>query len=115
MKPRRWAWVLRLLLLVSLWVLFSPVTPDEAGAHGLDKVVHALLFGALALAAQRAHGFGLLLLRAYAGLSELLQALLPLGRDGGIGDLLADAAGALLAWRWAWLHAPVPAVRHLEG
>ena len=84
--------------------LFSPTTPDEAGAHGLDKLVHACLFGALAYTAQRAYGFGLLFVLAYAAVSEVLQAVLPIGRDGSLLDLAADATGALLAWRWAWLH-----------
>ena len=88
----------------SLVVLFSPKTPDGVGSHGRDKLIHACLFGLLAFLAQRAYGFGLLLVLAYAVVSEVLQAVLPIGRDGNVLDALADMTGALLAWRWAWLH-----------
>ena len=85
-------------------MLFSPKAPDDLGSHGRDKVIHACLFGLLALLAQRAYGFGLLFVLAYAGVSEVLQEVLPIGRDGSVLDAMADSAGALLAWRWAWLH-----------
>jgi VanZ family protein len=83
-------------------VLFSPASPSEGGLHGLDKVVHATLFAALALVTRRQFGRGLAAVLAYAALSEVLQSQLPIHRDGSVLDLLADCAGALVAW-WAVL------------
>jgi VanZ family protein len=81
-------------------VLFSPSTPGEAGVPGLDKLVHASLFAALAWATRSRFGRGLLLVLAYGALSEVLQSVLPIHRDGTVLDALADAAGALAGW---WL------------
>ena len=66
--------------------------------------MHASLFAGLAWTTHRRFGRGLLLVLGYAALSEVLQALLPIGRDGNAPDLLADAAGALVAWRWCSRH-----------
>ena len=92
-------------VLVSVVVLFAPAGDVPSAPPGVDKVVHLLLFAVLAATGRWA---GLrprplaLGLAAYAGLSELLQAVTPLGRSGSAADLLADLAGialALLAWR----------------
>jgi uncharacterized protein (TIGR04206 family) len=96
------------VLLVSLYVLFWP---DPAGGGtqvpGADKVVHALLFGALAATARWRFGERRRLLAAvlaYAAVSELAQALLLSRRSGDLGDLLADAVGAGAGWLLAgWL------------
>lgn len=85
-------------MLVSLGVLFSPTVPSEGGVHNLDKVVHAALFAALAVTTRLRFGKGLLLVVLYAVLSEVLQAVLPIHRDGNALDALADAAGAIVGW-----------------
>ena len=79
--------------------------PDPAGGGveitGADKVVHALLFGLLALTARAAFGPARAVLAAvltYATVSELVQALLLSRRSGDLWDLLADVVGALLGW-----------------
>lgn len=84
---------------VSLLVLFTPGSAVPSGPPNSDKVVHALLFAALA-AASRFAGMGwratAAWVLAYAALSEVLQAVLPINRGGSAGDFTADAAGALL-------------------
>jgi VanZ family protein len=70
----------------------------------VDKLVHLVLFLALALAGRwagiRARPLAVLLV-AYAGLSEVVQAVSDLQRSGSVLDWLADVTGAalgLLAW-----------------
>ena len=76
-------------------MLFSPgsTTPEVAVN---DKLVHATLFAALALtgdlAGLRWPGLAIGLV-AYAGISEVLQATLPINRDGDWHDFLADVIG----------------------
>lgn len=79
-------------------VLFSPTTPSDGGIYGLDKIVHVGLFAALAVTTRLRFGRGLPLVLGYAVLSEALQAVLPLGRSGGVLDAWADIAGALAGW-----------------
>ena len=69
---------------------------------GLDKVIHAALFALLAVTTRRRYGRGLGLVLGYAGLSEVLQAVLPIHRDGDVLDFLADSACALAGWAGAW-------------
>ncbi len=88
-----------LVVVLSLVVLFSPASEVPSGIQINDKVVHASLF--LALAATgivarlpvRALALGLVL---YAGASEVLQAVLPIDRDGSVWDALADVLGVAL-------------------
>lgn len=80
-----------------------PVDDRAVSVPGADKLVHALLFAALALLAPP---FRLALpgLAAYAVATELLQGLVP-GRSPDALDLIADlvglAAGAVAARRFA--------------
>ncbi len=91
----------------SFVVLFSPASAVPGGLPINDKVVHAGLFAALALTGRLA-GLPLVPLAAgllvYAGVSEVLQVVLPIGRDGDWRDALADSAGVvtglLLARVW---------------
>ena len=95
----RWATpALVAVVLLSLVVLFSPRTPSEGGLYGADKVVHATLFAMLAAATRWRFGRGLALVLGYAVLSEVLQATLPISRDGNIPDALGDAVGAVVGW-----------------
>jgi VanZ family protein len=84
----------------SLVVLFSPSTPSEGGLYGLDKVVHATLFLLLGLTTRRRFRRGLVWVLLYAPVSEVLQAVLPIHRDGNAPDALFDCLGAGLGW---WL------------
>lgn len=86
-------------VVLSAVVLFTPASGIPSGVPVNDKVVHCVLFAALAVTG-RAAGIGLvplvLALLAYAGISEVLQAALPIDRDGDLLDGLANTAGVLL-------------------
>ena len=83
-------------VLLSLVLLFSPASTVPSGIEINDKVVHAALFfvlaatGVLAGLPLRALALGLMV---YAGVSEVLQAVLPIDRDGSVYDALADLLG----------------------
>jgi VanZ family protein len=87
-----------LVVVASLWVLFSPGSDTPSVAIS-DKLVHATLFAALAITGALA-GVRVLALApalvAYAGLSEVLQATLPIDRDGDWHDALADTIGTVI-------------------
>ncbi|MGW3467908.1 VanZ family protein [Saccharopolyspora sp. NPDC000995] len=98
--------------LASLVIIFMPASGVPTAPPGTDKVVHFVLFGALA-ATGRIAGFrttrllpGLV---GYAAASEILQGLLPIGRSCEVADGLVDVAGALAGW------AVVAAVRQVSG
>ena len=84
---------------VSLVALFLPEAPDTAAdVPGLDKVVHLLLFAALALSAVWRFGRSrrvVLLLLGYAAASEVIQGLALPKRGGDVLDLVADVAGTV--------------------
>jgi VanZ family protein len=86
-------------LLVSVVVLFTPASGVPTALSGVDGLVHLALFTLLAVTARfagTAVRTVLVVLVAYAGSSEVLQALLPIGRDGSVPDGLVDVAGVLL-------------------
>ena len=88
-----------LVVLVSVVVLFAPAGDVPAAPPGVDKLVHLLLFAALAGTGRWAGIRPSVLavgLTAYAALSEVLQAVTPLARSGSVADLLADLAGVVL-------------------
>lgn len=105
--------VFALVFAASLWVLFSPGS-DTPHVTISDKLVHTTMFAALALTGvlARVPVVGLApALVAYAGLSEVLQAVLPIDRDGDWHDALADTIGVviglLLALGWLrWVARP---------
>ena len=85
-----------------MYVLFWP---DPAGGGrglpGADKVVHALLFAALAGTARLRFGglrSALAAVAAYAVVSELVQGLLLSTRSGDPYDVVADLVGVALGW-----------------
>jgi VanZ family protein len=87
------------VVLVSLVVLFAPGPTVPRESLVSDKVVHLTLFAVLALTGRRAHVALLPLtvgLVAYAGVSEVLQAVLPIARDGDVRDALADVTGVVV-------------------
>ena len=99
--------VLAAVVVGHLAVLYWPRAAGPGGIPGLDKLVHALVFGAVLWAARRAGLPDRLLvpaLVAHAALSETLQATLLPGRSGDLADVAADLAGvavvALAGGRW---------------
>jgi VanZ family protein len=87
-------------LAFSAYSFFTP-GPDLPPTLGIwDKLGHALTFGVLALTGAYA-GIWLRrllpLLFGYAVLSEILQALLPIQRDGDWHDVLSDCIGLVVA------------------
>ena len=98
MRPRLAGTVFALLLGVSLVVFLTPGDDvPESGPN--DKVTHMVIFVVLAAAgrwagvAPLALGLGL---AAYAGVTEVLQAVLPIDRHGDVRDLFADLTGVLI-------------------
>jgi VanZ family protein len=97
--------VFAVVVLVSLAVLFAPASDVPSAPAGVDKIVHASLFLALAVSGRWAGtGRGVLagVLVGYAAASEVVQGLI--GRDASVGDLIADVVGVLLGlllWQWA--------------
>jgi hypothetical protein len=99
--------VFAVAVLVSLAVLFAPADDVPASPPGVDKLVHLLLFAALAAsgrwAGARAGVLGGLLV-VYAALSEVVQGLSALERSASAADWVADVVGVaagLLGWAWA--------------
>ena len=90
---------LAVAVLLSLVLLFTPASGVPTAPPGTDKVIHLLLFALLAVTGRWAGlRWDLLLaaLAAYAGISEVLQATLPIGRHGDVWDALVDVTGAVL-------------------
>ena len=86
------------LLGLSLAIFLTPGRDVPTGGPN-DKLVHLLIFVSLAVAGRWAQLRWLPLaigLSAYAVLSEVLQAVLPIQRDGDLLDLLADVSGVVL-------------------
>ena len=99
--------VFAVAVLVSLAVLFAPADDVPSSPPGVDKLVHLLLFAALAgsgrWAGARAGVLGALLV-LYAAASEVVQGLSALERSASVADWVADLVGVLvglLAWAWA--------------
>ncbi|MFP5346446.1 MAG: VanZ family protein [Actinomycetes bacterium] len=94
-----WRVLLVLAVVVQLVVLYWPKDPGGGGVGNLDKVVHAAVFGAVALAGR---GAGVpwrplaLVLVVHAGLSEVIQGTLLPDRHGDPADAVADVTGTVL-------------------
>lgn len=110
MLPHRLPRPLRLALyaLASAILLVLTLAPqDELPQAGLgDKWEHAvawfvLTLTGLALAPRRPRAIALYAL-AFAGVVEVLQATMGLGRHGDWRDLAADALGVAAAFAVAW-------------
>ena len=89
------------MVVVSLVVLFAPSGGGASPFPGSDKVVHLLLFAALAATTRWRFGpvvVGLLVVAAYAVLSEVVQGLALPRRSGDVLDVLADLAGVAAGW-----------------
>ena len=94
-------------VLVSLAVHFAPADDVPSSPPGVDKLVHLLLFAALAASGRWAGVRAAVLagsLVVYAAVSEVVQGLSALERSASVADWVADVVGVLaglLAWAWA--------------
>ena len=89
------------MVLLSLYVLFTPRTGGDGLFYGSDKVVHLVLFGLLAGTTRWRFGpvtAGLVAVAAYAPVSELVQGLLLTTRSGDPYDVVADLLGVAAGW-----------------
>ena len=96
--------VFAVVVLVSFAVLFAPADDVPTAPPGVDKLVHLLLFAALAVSGRWAgvrSGVLAVGLLVYAAVSEVVQGLSGLGRTASVADWVADVAGlvlGLVAW-----------------
>ncbi|GGF42360.1 hypothetical protein GCM10011519_15260 [Marmoricola endophyticus] len=94
-----WRTAFSVLFAASAYAFLSPQAQVPGDVPVSDKLVHAVLFVLLAVTGVRA-GLSwravLVALLAWAVVSEVLQAVLPIGRDGNVADAVADAAGVLV-------------------
>ena len=94
------------VVVVSLVVLFAPAGDVPGAPPGVDKLVHAGLFLALAMTGRWAGSRPVVLgpvLVGYAAASEVLQGLEAIGRTASVVDWIADVMGVLaglLLWTW---------------
>lgn len=107
---------------VNAGVLYLTLAPRPFGSvriplfEGADKVVHFMMFFAMAFAYHfdfrrgkkpvdeaRLMGWIFVSLSAFGGLIELAQWKMRMGRSGDWYDLLADIAGAVYGIILAWL------------
>ncbi len=107
---------------VTAGVLYLTLAPRPFGSvriplfEGADKVVHFMMFFAMAFAYHfdfrrgkkpvdeaRLMGWIFVSLSAFGGLIELAQCKMRMGRSGDWYDLLADIAGAVYGIILAWL------------
>jgi VanZ family protein len=106
-RHRRDRVVLAVVVVAHLLVLYWPRAAGQGGVPGLDKLVHALIFGVVLWAGRRAGLPDRVLVPAlvvHAVVSELVQATLLPGRSGDPADVAADLVGvavvALAGGRW---------------
>lgn len=105
-----WTLTIATAVIISYLTLIPrPVPADMPELFpGADKLVHALMFGALsgaividysrkkrARAKWRIAAYAVVIAVAAGGLIELLQSAMALGRSSETADFIADAAGAL--------------------
>lgn len=87
---------LAVTFVLSLVVLFTPASGVPSGFEHSDKIVHLVLFAALAYTS-RVAGVSFtrtaLWTAGFAVVSEVVQGLAPLGRSGSGLDVLADIVG----------------------
>ncbi len=114
---KKWLTILALLSFLACNSLFFtpgkdlPKVGDWFGEFSIDKLIHTALFCGmcflfLALATiyyphknlKKSQGLIVLLFLLWAFATELIQLYLIDGRTGSVMDVLADAAGVVLAW-----------------
>jgi hypothetical protein len=91
-----WRLALAAALAVQLVILYAPQAPGGPRIEGLDKVIHASVFAAPAIAALvlgiRAR-WALGILAVHAPVSELIQHFALSSREGDVFDVIADIGG----------------------
>lgn len=105
--PLKYYFPLAVSMVAALIILFTPASGVPSGFQHSDKIIHFCLFAALAYTSRFA---GIRFVAtviwtvAFACMSEILQAVLPLGRSGSVldtsFDVLGVAAGLLVAARF---------------
>ncbi len=110
LTPARYRWlaVAWAVIVLALLAVPSQSIPDTTVIK-FDKVIHAVLFGAGAGLALR--GWPrlpwrvLFVLILFSPLTEVWQAVLPIGREPDLYDVVADWIGVFVVWlalRWPW-------------
>jgi hypothetical protein len=97
-------------VVVQTLVLYLPRVPAPAAPYGLDKLVHAAVFAAVAWTGLRAGVPArplILALLANAVVSEVYQSLFLPHRSGDPRDTAADAVGVLAVWVFSVRRRPV--------
>lgn len=105
--PLKFYLPLAVSMVAALIILFTPASGVPSGFEHSDKIIHGTLFAALAYSSR----FAAISVKrtavwtvGFAVVSEILQAVLPLGRSGSALDALFDvigvAAGLLIATRF---------------
>lgn len=110
LKLPRWLLTSVCLLLIMYLTLVPQPLPDNDIPfwEHTDKIVHAIMFGALYVcggldswrgkrASRRRELWLLCAVVAFGGLIEIAQQAMAIGRGGSSGDWAADGVGALLA------------------
>lgn len=109
--PKRWvATALVVLAILYLTLVPRPLPDNDIDIPGLDKVVHALMFGGLAFVGcidmarrgsnsyvrlpRRDIRIAVLAVSLFGGAVEIVQEAMSAGRSGDAFDFMADAAGA---------------------
>jgi len=108
-RQAAWRWALAVAVVVQLVVLYAPSAPSPPIDLPIDKVIHFVIFGAVAYTGIRAGvrpGWLVAALVANAVASELIQwAFLP-NRSGDWRDALADILGTVVCAGWAMRRPP---------
>lgn len=111
--PKRWiTTALVVLCILYLTLVPRPLPDNDINIPGLDKVVHAVMFGGLAfvaaidLARKRKRCYRSLTRRGviavalsvalFGGGVEIAQDAMDMGRGGDIYDFIADVAGVVI-------------------
>ncbi|WP_072806897.1 VanZ family protein [Rhodococcoides yunnanense] len=104
--PLKFYLPLAVAMVAALIILFTPASGVPSGFEHSDKIIHFTLFAALAYTSRVAAipvATTAAWTSGFAVLSEILQAVLPLGRSGSALDALFDvlgvASGLLIAAR----------------
>ena len=110
LKLPRWLLTSVCLILIMYLTLVPQPLPDNDISfwEHTDKIVHAIMFGALYVCggldlwrgqlASRRHELWLMCaVVAFGGLIEIAQQAMAIGRGGSSGDWIADGVGSLLA------------------
>ncbi len=104
-------WLFYAALLVQCVVLYAPRAPAVGGGIGLDKIVHAGVFGVTLALGLRC---GLMLsplfslLLVHAVVSEVLQATVLPDRVGDARDVIANCLGLTSVLLWRVILGPEP-------